>query len=454
MRPMKDVPVRGSSSPRCLRIMGVFALALLPYDCAKYSPKPLALTPELHDQPPLATGAPVTVQDIVTLALRENPDLRAARAKHGVVEAQLLQAGILPNPSLSGAFLPLLSGVGSVPAWNIAISQDIRSLITYRSRQRSARDAVRQIDAELLWQEWQIAGQARKDAVDIIEGDRARLFLEATYSLLVQRDTVNRQALAAGNATLATVAPVAASLNVVRIALNVNRQSQLALRHHLNSLLGLAPDVELAMAPKIDLAPLDEADIRNNLVTLPNRRPDLIALRYGYQAQEEAVRQAVLLQFPNLVLGAAANSDNASVINAGPQATIGLPIFDRNQGGIAIAQALRTQLRAEYAARLANVTGEVGALLSEAEQLSRQLDVARRDLPAAQLAADRASMAFAASLLDERSYVDLVTNRYLREQTVLTLETGLLDRQVAIQTLIGMGLPTVESAPNSNGDGT
>jgi outer membrane protein TolC len=103
---------------------------------------------------------------------------------------------------------------------------------------------------------------------------------------------------------------------------------------------------------------------------------------------------------------------------------------------------------------LANVTGEVGALLSEAEQLSRQLDVARRELPAAQLAADHASAAFAASLLDERSYVDLITNRYSREQAVLTLETGLLDRQVAILTLTGMGLPTVESVPHSNGDGT
>jgi outer membrane protein TolC len=236
--------------------------------------------------------------------------------------------------------------------------------------------------------------------------------------------------------------------------LNASRQSQLALRHHLNSLLGLAPDVELVLASKTDLAPLDGAAIRASLVTLPNRRPDLVALQYGYQAQEEAVRQAVLLQFPNLVLGAAANSDNASVVNAGPQATIGLPVFDRNQGGIAIARALRTQLRAEYAARLANVTGEVGALLSEAEQLSRQLDVARRDLPAAQLAADHASAAFAASLLDERSYVDLITSRYSREQAVLTLETGLLDRQVAILTLTGMGLPTVESVPHTNGDGT
>ncbi|WP_204320379.1 hypothetical protein, partial [Proteus vulgaris] len=67
----------------------------------------------------------------------------------------------------------------------------------------------------------------------------------------------------------------------------------------------------------------------------------------------------------DLVLGASVSSDNAKVINGGPNAQIGLPVFDRNQGNIAIARATRAQLNREYAARLAAVTGEVGALLAE-----------------------------------------------------------------------------------------
>ena len=53
--------------------------------------------------------------------------------------------------------------------------------------------------------------------------------------------------------------------------------------------------------------------------------------------------------------------------------------------------------------------------------------------------------AFGASNLDERSYVDLVTNRFAKEQEVMTLELALLDRQVALQTLIGAGLPAVHT---------
>jgi outer membrane protein TolC len=156
------------------------------------------------------------------------------------------------------------------------------------------------------------------------------------------------------------------------------------------------------------------------------------------------VHQAILAQFPDLVLGPSASSDNSKVINAGPNATLGLPVFDRNQGALAIARATRAQLHAEYAARLAATTGEVGALLGQAEQLSAQLDRARRALPAARLAAERAAAAFGASNLDERGYVDLVSNHFAREQEIMTLELALLDRQIAIQTLVGAGLPTVD----------
>ena len=42
-----------------------------------------------------------------------------------------MQAGVLVNPSLTGGLLPLISGAGTVSAWNIGLSQDIESLITY-----------------------------------------------------------------------------------------------------------------------------------------------------------------------------------------------------------------------------------------------------------------------------------------------------------------------------------
>jgi len=246
-----------------------------------------------------------------------------------------------------------------------------------------------------------------------------------------------------------TAAPTLVALQGARTNLQSLDQRQLSFRHQLNALLGLEPDVALPLASTVDLPPFDPAAIRASLATLPDRRPDLLALRLGYEAQDQNVRVAILSQFPDLILGATASSDNSAVINAGPSATVGLPIFDRNQGNVAIANATRAQLHEDYSARLASAVGQVGATLTEMDQLSRQLAIVQRDLPAARLAAQHAASAFGASNLDERSYVDLVINRYTKEQEVMTLELALLDRQVALQTLVGAGLPTVDTLPPS-----
>ena len=419
--------------------------------CARYTPLPLATAPPLAANvrslaraETIVATEPLSVAQVVDLALANNPDLKAARLRRAIAAGQTRQAGVLPNPSLTGAFLPLLSGGGAVPAWNIGLSQDIKALLTYRTRRRAAVDSERQVAADIVWQEWQVAGQARQVAGDLILGAASRQSYVAAYRLLAARNAKLEQALAARNVTLVTVAPDRVALQAARTALNALDQRQLALMHQLDALLGLAPDVVVPLATQIDLPRFDPAAIRAELATLPDRRPDLIALRMGYAAADEQLRQAIVAQFPDVVLGGSVSSDSSKVINSGPNVAIGLPIFDRNQGNVAITRATRAQLQADYAARLATAVGTVGALLREMEQLTAQLAVARRDLPAARSAADRAQAAFGASNIDERGYVDLVYNRFAKEQEIITLELGLLDRQVAIQTLVGDGLPTVD----------
>lgn len=436
-----------SLSKRVLRGSPVIGIALA--GCAHYTALPLATAPPLKptlsalQQAPI--GKPLDVADVVALALANNPDLRAVRVRHGVAQAQLLQSGILPNPVLGGSLLPLLSGVGSVPAWTVSLSQDIKALVTIRSRRRGAGYAAAQVDADILWQEWQVAGQARQLAADLIVTARSRPVLQDAFDLLARRNAVVQQALAAGNATLVTAAPTLVALQGARARLHAIDQQRLLLAHQLDALLGLQPDAALPLATAPTLPAFDAQAVRRDLATLADRRPDLLAVRLGYNAQDEAVRTQILAQFPNLILGGATNSDNARVINAGPQVSIGLPIFDRNQGNVAIANGTRAQLNAEYSARLASTSGQVGATLSEIEQLSQQLATVRRDLPAARLAADRATNAFGASNLDERSFVDLLVNRFAKEQEIAVLELALIDRQVALQTLVGAGLPSVET---------
>ncbi len=413
--------------------------------CQHYTSAPLAVRAALA--PAVRASGPLRVEDVVRVALADNADLRAARAKRGVAQAQLLQSGILPNPSLTGAFLPLISGVGEVPAWSAGLSQDIKSLVTYRSKRRGERDAVGRVAADMLWQEWQVAGQARQLAVDLIAIRRQQPIAAEALAILSARSAATDRALAAGDTTLIIVAPTRAARQAALTTLQGIDQRELQLRHQLCALLGLAPDAPIPLTGDAALPPFDPAAIRASLTSLPDRRPDLLALRLGYAAQDEALRQAILTQFPDLVLGASGTRDSGKVINFGPQATIGLPIFDRGQGNIAIARSTREQLRAEYAARLAATTGEVGAVLAEMEQLTRQLALAREGLPQARLAAQRAQAARQSSAIDEAAYVDLIATRYAKELDVMTLQLTLMDKQVALLTLAGAGLPQVDTLP-------
>ncbi|HEX3995900.1 MAG TPA: hypothetical protein VHX39_32425, partial [Acetobacteraceae bacterium] len=161
-----------------LRLLIPSALGLALAGCGAPADLPLPAQPNLADDlgslhhDGINVAAPLTVTQVALLAVQNDPDLRAVRAQHGLAQAQVLQVGLLPNPQFTGAFLPLVAGVGSTPAYNAGISEDIRALITLSSSRKAARASAGQVDAQILWQEWQVIGQARLLAVDIIEAER------------------------------------------------------------------------------------------------------------------------------------------------------------------------------------------------------------------------------------------------------------------------------------------
>jgi outer membrane protein TolC len=391
-----------------------------------------------------AMTVPLRVADVVTLALLNSPDLLATRAQRGVAQAQLLQAGLAPNPNITGAILPLAAGPGSTTAWNAGLTYDIRTLVTLNSRRTAARYQAQTVNASLLWQEWQTAGQAQLLAVDIIAGDRTLALLQQTLDLVGGRARRSDAALAAGNATLATAAPDVAALQTAHTAVADQQRLQLGRRHQLNALLGLAPEAPLPLVTTPMLPPFDPAAIEREAAGLAAHRPDLVALQLGYAAQDEKVRTAILMQFPNLVIGVTGGSDNANVRNIGPQIQIELPIFDHAQGLIATERATRQQLHDEYAARLAQATGQVSALLSEMALQEQQLAAAQRDLVGVQRTASLAQAAQRAGNIDERSALDLISAAVTKELEIAALQQSLLNQQVAIDTLVGAGMPAMQ----------
>lgn len=427
-------------------VVALFLVALLVTGCATYRPAPLptatALAQSIGDlQGAPAAGQTLAMPTVERLVLLNNPDLRSARAQYQVAQAQMLQAGLLPNPAINASAGYLVSGVGNATAWTAGISEDVRSLVTLSSRRQAAKAGAEQVNASLLWQEWQTLGKARLLVVDLVQGAQLLSLQRHTLDALETRDRELRQSMAEGNTDLTTASPDFVAAADARTAFDDLQRQLLGQHNDLAALMGLSAGASLPLPATLDL-PDDDADaVRTSARDIELRRPDLVALQLGYRAQEATLRAAVLAQFPMVSFGYAASQDNSRVRNGGPAITFDLPIFDRNQGNIAIAKATRQQLHDEYVARLVSAHGDIDALLNEQSQARAQLADVLPTLPAAAHDADQATSAQTQGLIDLRTYVDLLVAARSRQAAAITLQQTVLEQTVALDTLLGTGMP-------------
>ena len=425
---------------------GVIALG----GCASYERLPLETRSKLVAKASdLEAGGDrrLTLASLDRLIVANNPDLRAARARLGVAQAQVLQSGILPNPQLALSYPFLAGGPGTQNAYSAAIGQDVKSILLLKTKGEVAENSRAEISATLLWQEWQIIGKARLLFVDIVSSERAKTLIVQNRKILQERFNLTNTAIGQGNATLATLSPDLLAVGDIQKTYDDLDRLQLSRRHQLNALLGLVPEANLVLVASPNVPRVKAATVLGELATLADRRPDLIALQYGYRSEDAKVRQAVLAQFPNLSVGVIGGRDTTGVLSVGPQLTVDLPIFDRNQGAIAIEQSTREQLRREFSARLAAATGEIGALLSEQALLERQLAALEPRLKEARNIAERTEVAFKQGTFDERAYVDIQVARLAREQERAGLQQAMLEGQIGLATLVGAGFPSVQIEP-------
>ncbi|MDE1147138.1 MAG: TolC family protein [Azospirillaceae bacterium] len=435
--------------------------------CAGYNPAPLAETPDLATSlagitvdpasmplPALRTHAvdparPLDIDAVAMVAVARNPDLKAARAQRGVARAEAFTAGLLPNPQLSLDYGFLTSGPGVMDAFTFGLMQDVMPFLTRSSRKDAAAATLRGAELDLLWQEWQVVAQARLLVVRAQAFARQRAVLEANRALFADRHRISAAAMARGDQTLPTVVSDLAALNGVETQLHDLDQQALRTAMDLNALLGLTPSATLALAPLTDgdLALPPVAAIRADLPALAGRRPDLLALKAGYQTQEEAVWQAVLGQFPGLGIGSNRARDSSNVKTQSLALSISLPLFDDNQGAIAVQRATRDQLRLTYQARLDAAVAGVEQGLAVLDQLEAQHRSTVDSIAALDGAATDAGAALRAGSLDERTYADLQGALLARRLEALKLDQAVQEQRVDLMTLIGGDLPETMLTP-------
>ncbi|MFZ0551839.1 MAG: TolC family protein [Steroidobacteraceae bacterium] len=439
------------------------AVALLLGGCALYHPLPLARGPDLavglsalRAEVPairagvptrrIATDEPLNLDDVGLLAVLNDPELRSEQAQTDVARANLLQSSLLPNPSASVSYGVLLGGAGGFsPAWSASLTSDVKSILTYHTRVRSARFQSRQVNADLLWQEWQVAQKARWLALDLYYGEQSLQLSQQELALLDREVRDVQAATAAGNLDLTALAPLLAAKSAAEQAVASLGLTQMQNWQALDALLGLDPQVRFAIAaPSLPPPPVDVASL---LINLPDRRPDLVALQLGYHAADEDVRTAVIGQFPAFALGGQWGQDTTNVRSAGPTATFDLPIFDRNQGQVAQGRATRLVLHDKYQSRLDDAFAGAKGLDAQARRLIEDVRRALNAAAAAEKMSSSAQEAYAQGNMDQRSLADFETTALERRIEALGLERSLGETEITLTVELGLGLPQTRIAP-------
>ncbi|MDB5700897.1 MAG: TolC family protein [Sphingomonadales bacterium] len=423
--------------------------------CATYKPAPLGqpdtvlLKPDLAilsakaariDRPwlvpqPIDLSRPLTPNALAVIAILENPDLKALRAKSGVADAQAFSARLLPDPTAQLGFDKLLSGPDVYNGLSGQLGIDLMALRTARVTRQSGEATKRQVRLDLAWAEWQTAGQARLQGVRIVALEAQLELAKLTAAsadrlLLAVQHAAGRGDLAASEVDARRLAALDAS-DKLRTA----TRDLTTARGELNKLLGLPPETVLRLAtpPEPAIAPATAILVTHAI----DRRLDLQALRAGYEAAEGDVHKAILSQFPNLSLTVAGARDTANNITLGPQVGFTLPLWNRNRGGIAVAQASRAQLRAEYEARLFQTRSEIAAAVAGLAIIRGQRAELLRNLPAIQRFADSASRA--AMRGDLAPAVAETSAQSLRDRktTLLQLDQQAAEATIALELLSG-----------------
>lgn len=434
--------------------------------CATYRPSPLATGPQLpHRIPPLALDAaqlpfpePVShrfdasdgldMVEAAMLAVVNNPDLVLARDDAHIVRAQAFAAGLLPDPQVTlGGDLSNTAGAGAAKAFSLGLSYDITALITRSASRAAARSETRRSDLALLWQEWQVIAQARLLFIKLYGAQVQMHWLSQNRDVFADRYRRTAKALDLGLITADTVIPDLTALQGVEKQLHDLERQRNQDRHAFNALLGLSPELEVPLQGEPALDALDENAVTAAAAALPARRPDLLALQAGYQAQDRRYRAAILAQFPALNVGMTRARDNGNVYSNAVGITVSLPIFNRNRGNIAIEQATRQKLRDEYQVRLDTAAGDVDRLLAEQRINQRQRSEVVRGIAALASAQERAANAFRANNLDALTFANLQTGLLVKRLELAALDQSILEQRVALQTLLGGDVPLRHEPP-------
>ena len=387
---------------RKLRLFLLAALILSGCAARRYQPAPIIPTetastletrslgdPGLHTFEEKNLGHAVTpwpqeTWDLATLSLAAlyfNPSLEAARARVSGAQAAIVTAGARPNPSLSVA-----PGIPSPYLFNLDFAVPIETAGKRGHRIQAARSLDQAARFDLADSAWKIRSGVRLALLNYLLASRSLDLLHSEEHIRGDQVNILEQRFLVGEIPRPEVDLARIELSKTHLAIN-SAEGQVG-----EAKAALAASVGVPVAglqgfdfkwPDLDSPPsaesLSPAEIQRDAVL---NRLDVRRSLAQYAAAEADLQLEISKQYPDLQIGPGYTyEERNSFFVIGFSTT--LPLFNRNQGPIAEAEARRKEAGASFLEKQAQVIagGErtlalyTAALkeLAEADQFLRKL---------------------------------------------------------------------------------
>ncbi len=331
-----------------------------------------------HGQPAAADGWDLA--RLTLAAFHFSPELDVARAQVAEAEAGVRTAGARPNPTFG--FTPgynTAAGPGVTP-WILDYVLDLPLELAgkrgYRTAEARQRAEVARF--ELARVAWSVRAGVRRALAGLHAAEATAALWREQAPLLAQAARLVDLQVQAGQVSPLEAAQARIALNRAELAARESDRAVAIARSQLAETLGLPlaalTDVTFSYRGLDEPgAPFDPVEARR---WAAQNRPDLLAALAAYAASQSALQGEIARQYPDLSIGPGYQLDQGEG-KWSLALSVTLPVWHRNEGPIAAAQAHREVAAATFLALQNRV-------LAEVERAAADYQAARGDLATVQ----------------------------------------------------------------------
>jgi len=309
----------------------------------------------------------MTVDEAISSALQNNPELAALRQQYGIAAAEVVIARTYPHNPIFDVQVQSANGPANAGVTNHVVSQYLLLLpLEIRRQGQYRREAA---NASLSRAEWEIVHHEIALAIRVAKAFQSVIYNEQKLALIDETTRLNQQVaeqvkklVEAGKLRSADLILARTEIDDLRAQLAPGRSALAASRADLSRGLGIVMlERKLQGGLGLPSAPADRAALTD---TALERRPDLRAHQAMVAEAEAKLRLTQSDRFSNPSIGPAYQFNESRVHFIGGQLSVPIPLFNTRRGDIQQKEAERTRTLLELHDTEVRVRQDVAAALA------------------------------------------------------------------------------------------